>query len=260
MRSLDANRLGQAVGGRPGIDPRSWVFLARITAWNFVPDVGGLCMVQALTGPLVGEDDIACTIPSSFARPGAFSHSPVELGTTAVVLVPDGNPNIDPQVIAFVLGPSAVPPKTVASQPVSEGLLQASHVFADPTKEANIELAALRLVTDTINLVKADPTQPFVRGADFVKALTVFLDALGTFTAVAAQQCDLASAASIGPLSGYKPMWTAIGTALASLGGTLPSFVPSGGVVPRPKQASAVGVLESKLVDGVTLSTHVKAE
>ncbi len=244
LRSIDPTRLGQAAS-RPGIDPRTWVAFGRVTDVAWDAESGGLVAVTIVGGPLDGETDVVCSVAPSFAGTGAIASSPVQLGAVVVVTIPEGDANVDPQVVGYAVGPDVTPPVTVAGQPMAD-LFAASHVLGDPEHDGNVELKALRVVAEAIKLVVAEPTQAFVRGDDFVGALKAWLDACTNLATTVQAASTTASGVCTGPLAPLKPFFDPL--ALGSLFQALAAW------------KADVATFKSTLVPGQALSTKLHAE
>lgn len=214
LRSIDPTRLGQAAS-RPGIDPRVWVCFGRVTDAVWDADSGGLVSVDIVGGPLDGTKDVVCSVAPSFAGSGAIASSPIQRGAVVVVVVPEGDVNVDPQVVGFAVGPDVAPPATVADQPMAD-LFGSSHVLGDPEHEGNVELKALRVVAEAIKLVVAEPTQAYVRGNDFADALKTWLDATDKMADLVRGASVTASGNCTGPLTPLKAFFDALTPALVA--------------------------------------------
>lgn len=243
LRPLDVTRLAQAAQ-RPGIDPRTWVFVGRVIEVEYE---GGelVVVVKPDEGGLMGEP-ITCEVARGVASSSALTSQPVREGDIAIGLAFGGDANNLPVVIAFVHGPDTLPPSEVNGQTIDAALLAGSHVLADPERSAEVELAHVRVVAKSIELGPTpEPTQPFVRGQAFVDALGAFLDGLntlvGTPTTGLTGGFTLLSAASVSVLTPLKP-----GFEMARL--ALTAFKPK------------IAVLKSHLVEGDALSKTITGE
>lgn len=239
LRGIDPTRLGQAAS-RPGIDPRVWSCFGRVTDVAWDAESGGIVSVDIVGGPLDGETDVVCSVAPSFAGTGAIASSPIQVGAVVVVTIPEGDLNVDPQVVGYAVGPDVTPPGTVAGQPMAD-LFASSHVLADLGHEGNVELKALRVVAEAIRLVAAEPTQAFVRGNEFADALKTWLDATSSLATTVQTASSAASAACIGPLEPLKAFFDALTPALATW-------------------KVDIGTFKATLVPGQVLSTKLHAE
>jgi hypothetical protein len=239
LRGIDPTRLGIAAS-RPGIDPRVWVCFGRVkdVAWD--AESGGLVSVDIVGGPLDGERDVVCSVATTFAGTGAISSSPIQVGAVMVVVIPEGDANVDPQVIGYAVGPDVTPPVTVAGQAMAD-LFASSHVLGDPEHDGNVELKALRVVAEAIKLVVAEPTQAFVRGGDFTDALKTWLDGVDQLLTTMIPLSTDTAADCVGPLLPLAPFFTGFATALQAL-----------------KTSGAT--FRATLVPGQALSTKLHAE
>jgi hypothetical protein len=239
LRGIDPTRLGQAAS-RPGIDPRVWSCFGRVTDVAWDAESGGIVSVDIVGGPLDGETDVVCSVAPSFAGTGAIASSPIQVGAVVVVTIPEGDVNVDPQVVGYAVGPDVTPPGTVAGQAMA-GLFGSSHVLGDPGHEGNVELKALRVVAEAIKLVVAEPTQAFVRGNDFADALKTWLDAVDSFITTVVPLSTAADTACVGPLAALKPFFAGLTPALQTL-------------------QTRTAAFKATLVAGQMLSTKLHAE
>lgn len=243
VRALDANRLSQAAS-RPGTDPRVWVALGRVLEWGSDAE-GATASVQFLEGPLAGEPAV-CEMASGLASAGTYLGHPASVNDIAVCLILSGDANTLPIIVGFVHSPERQPAKAINGAEIDLALLRRAHILADPHMDAEIELARVRVTADKILLAEIEPTQPFVRGKDFMSALDAFLDASNKLATTVKTASSAASAACVGPLAALKPFFDpAIPT---SLFGALTVW------------QGAITTLRSKLIEGVALSRKIIGE
>lgn len=216
-RTFDANRLAIAAT-RPGIDPRCWIAYGTVEEITFTPIVGYVVAVSFVGGPLNGEGPIPCTVAAPFARLNAIGGAPFSVGDLAVVVIPEGDANVDPIVIGFVNSPEQAPSVLVNLQPVTAAFLEGAHVLADPTKALEVEVLTARLNATLVQLASPAPTQAYLRGTVFAAALSAYLSASATFATTAATACATLVTASVGPLAPLVPGFTALGTAFTTWG------------------------------------------
>lgn len=228
LRTLDTNRLSQAAS-RPGADPRTWVAIGKIEEIG-LGDQGLVVALRIIEGPLAKEI-VPCEVASSLASSSTFTSAPFQVGDIAVCVIPQGDANVMPIVIGFLHAPSRLPPKTVNGETLSASLLRAAFVIA-ASQRAEVSLAELRVTADKLELADVEPSQPYMRGKDFVDALSTFLTTVETASTAASQAC-------VGPLAPLKAFFDpALPTSLAG----------------------AIKIFKAKLVDGVTLSTKIFGE
>lgn len=125
MRSLDTAKLSAAVS-RPGIDPREWVKLGRVDDVAFDPAYGWFADV---TWQPSGAQE-TCMVGLAYATPdGGASFCPIPVGSTVVAVIPDGDPNSGPVIVAVLPTKQNPPPATGGTGPVSGDGTQ------DPTED-----------------------------------------------------------------------------------------------------------------------------
>jgi hypothetical protein len=217
-----------------------WVCFAKVTDVAFDAESGMLAAVDIVGGPLAGETDVPCSVCPSFGWAGMIQSAPLKVGAVVVVTIPEGDLNVDPQIVAVAIGPETKPATTVAGQSVAN-VFGSSFLLGAPDHEANIELKAVRLVAPVIKLVEAEPTQAFVRGNDFTTALKTFLDSTDTMANTVQIASTAASSACIGPLAPLKAFFDALTPSLATW-------------------RSAISTFKATLVEGQALSTKIKGE
>lgn len=189
---LDVNRLREAISG-PGADPRSWVAIARVDdepdARRYEPAYGWIVDVTMQSGPLAGEGPVPCRVVSLFGGAGFGASCPVALGAEVLVLMPDGDPNVQPVVVGYFSNPGEPLPSTVNGQSANEAFAEAT-AFAKTDASVSLEVGpTLRasatskasVEAPTVALADEAATQPFVRGTDLQTALANLSSALNTY-------------------------------------------------------------------------------
>jgi hypothetical protein len=238
LRPLDVTRLGQAAT-RPGSDPRSWLFVGTVTEVAY--DEGLVVVVHANEGALAGEE-VPCEVLGFVATAGGTVATAIAVGDLALALCPSGDPNNMGLVVGFQHEPATPPPATVNGVPINAALLADTHVLADVERAAEVELKTLRLVVDQLRLGPTpSPTQAFVRGTAFAKALKTFLDGCTTLATTTQTASTAASSACVGPLAPLKAFFDAFTPALV-------------------KWKTDIAALKAHLVEGDALSKHITGE
>lgn len=255
-KRVDPSRLGQSVG-YPGIDPRTWVSTARVDdhpdAISWHGDVGWLVDVTFTGGDLDGEGPVPCRVASMFAADLEGSSEPVTRGCEVLVLMPVGDPNSSPIVVAQLHnGGGCRAPATVNDQPVDEAFALGNHlvksekgnqeqyagdwqVRTGPTASLEAE-QTLNLRAGTAgNLGGTEASPPIdavLKGTAYVNSLATFQSQLQTFvTQVQTFGTAMAAAAGSPPLT---PL-VAPATALAAAAG---AFLPAISALTTQAQAA----------------------
>lgn len=279
-RTLDFNRLGQALS-RPGIDPRTWIDLARVDdaddAITWLEGTGWIVDVNFITGELAEEDEVPCQVATWLGGHAQGSYAPVKRGCMVVVLLPAGNANVAPVILGTLHNPEDCPaPSVVNELTITESvmlenivLVSEDSVEAEFGDSARLRAGTWHIVGDRLHLapdaVRGDSTQAFVRGDDFGDALGTFLDSLGTFTSTVVTAANVvwpavAPALPAGVGSALQAWVASVANAAALLGGgAAPAIVPP---VAVPFATSAAGVLKATIADAPTgwKSTRIDGE
>jgi len=236
---FDAGRLREVVSA-PGIDQRSWVFLARVDddpdAIRWETDYGWIADVTITGSQLDGEGPIPCRVSFSYAGDGVARSEPIQRGVQVVVVMPEGDANGTPVIVGILSTPDLPPPSSVNEESVDEAFAEATH-FLRTTHNVDEEIgqtwrvkaeASTRLLAPTVYLAEDNAAQAFVRGNDQLSALGTLLDALDDFATAlatppgappnAAVTVAVASAAALA-------LATSIASVRASLQGALSSRI-----------------------------------
>jgi hypothetical protein len=107
-RSVDAGKISRLVS-RPGVDPRTWITLARVVQTGFDPDHGFFADVEFEP---TGEEQ-TCLIGAAYAGDGFGFFMPPKPDDIVVVAVPYGDQDSGPVIISRVW--------TGADKPMSDG-------------------------------------------------------------------------------------------------------------------------------------------
>lgn len=129
-------RLARAIG-HPGIDPRSWMAIARVDddedAIRFEPPMGWLVDVTFTTGALAQVGPVPCRVAPDFAGAGATRSTPIDRDCEVLVAVPSGDPNDSPSIVGQLHNGGGCPvPESVAGQPLTEELARSTHLLRSP--------------------------------------------------------------------------------------------------------------------------------
>lgn len=245
-RHVDFGRLREALRG-PGVDTRVWICAGRIEsdpeaiAWD--PDVGWIVDVQIYGGELDGEGSIPCRVAMAYSGAGATRSDPPELGGEVLIAITDGDPNANPVVIGKLHNEGEKVPTELQGLPLLEQLARTTHFTISPhgsreqwggprvvTAEGFQALSAeLLALAGTVMLggqlaldgTPVPATQPYVRGAQQLAALTTLLTALGVYATAIGAIPLIAGAA--GPAA--VTLNTAIASANAQLAAALSAKV-----------------------------------
>lgn len=261
-RGIDLSRLRIAASG-PGADPRVWLTFARVLTEpediRFDAQFGWIVECEFVGGPLDGERPVVCRVGSQVVANGKWASQPLRNGEAVIVLITEGDANVEPVIVASLNDTERAPPSTVNGTEVTLDYLLKTHVLAVPGEDVDVEADNVRVNAAQVRLADPEPTQAFLRGTAFASALSSFLDSTGTFSQTVAAQFANLEVASVGPLTPLKAPFAAIGNAFAQWGGYDGSVLGSG-VVAVPFDVSAAGTLKATLVDGDALSTRIKGE
>jgi hypothetical protein len=197
-RLPDFGRMAEGVG-RPGIDPRSWISLARVDddpdaiVWR--RDLGWVVDVTLVGGSLDGEGPIPCRVATPAAGQGITDQDPPRFDGLVVVAIAGGDVNIMAVIIGQLHDVTRQPPRTVNDVEITEDLAKVTRIQAYPGEDLEAEYRAVRM-TSSEEMILGSPTadQHFVRGEDYADAEASFLDALSAF-------CDEA-VTPVGPFGG----------------------------------------------------------
>jgi hypothetical protein len=178
----DYGRIAKAVS-RPGIDPRSWIALARVdndpdaTVWD--EQIGWIVDVHFLDG----EGPTTCRVVSGSQGSGVGASRPVRPDSLVAVLIPNGDPNYDAIIVGDLHDVDEMrAPTTINGDAITEALALTTHIDAFPSEDLDQEFANVRITAATAMVLgAAQANQPFVRGDDYADALDAFLDDLLSF-------------------------------------------------------------------------------
>lgn len=180
---LDFGRVAAGVS-RPGIDPRSWISMARVDVdpdaivWD--RELGWLVDVTLVGGGLDGEGPVLCRFPSSGQGVGAGGYDPPRAGCLVIVAIPGGDPNNDCIIIGQLHDEGCAAATVVNGVDITEAFAQRTHIFAFPDEDLDAAFEHVRITGD-MTLGVPDANQPFARGNDLAGAIDDFADALILF-------------------------------------------------------------------------------
>ncbi len=200
-RRFDRGRLGQ-LAGQPGIDPRSWIVLARVDddddaiRWTGTDgEDGPLGWIVDVTigdgGDLDQESEIPCRLGAAYARAGELRSDPPARGCLVLVAMPCGNLNTEPTIIGELPTDGCAVPGSVNGTDIDEAYALATHILVT-TLDVDEEIGGdrrvktgdgktHRILGETVELADEDATQSFVRGDDQQSALDAFLTTFNTW-------------------------------------------------------------------------------
>jgi hypothetical protein len=161
---MDIARLGQAIS-RPGIDPRTWVSMAIALDDSKVdPAFGVYVNVQLLPS---GEKYTAI-VGADYAGPGFGLYSPIKAGDDLVVMIPNGDPRVNVQVIRRLWSAAGIPPAEAVLDPTEVMLIVEpnSNLRLKVTGTGNIELDSASSVTVNCPDVRLGDLAPTDYAAD----------------------------------------------------------------------------------------------
>jgi len=198
-KQIDFGRLREAMAG-PRADSRSWNAIARVDdtpdAVQFIPGFGWVADVTFVSGEIAGEGPIPCRVLSYFGRPDEATVAPVALGAEVVVMVTDGDINVQPVILGYLHNPTDSPIPTVVNGVTVSEAYAAGNVVARSASGLNAELGPVVRVSATSQLSVEGPqirladdtaAQSFVRGQDLQTALnnlTTALSVSGAFVSI----------------------------------------------------------------------------
>lgn len=251
MTALDTNRIRQAISG-PGADTRTWIALGRVDsdpdAVRWDPVLGWLADVTFTGGPLDGDGPNVCRVASPIARAGSSEQRPLEGGELVVVLLPDGDANVEPTILGALHSLEAPVPSTVNGTPVDEAYARLTAFLGAPLKNWDVEVLGARLralgvfraLGATVELADEGAAQPYVRGAVLASAVGTFTGALSAGFAI--------QALGFTALAGYVPFLGPIATAMGAAAAASTSM------------ANAATAFGARFVPGDVLSTRIRGE
>ncbi|HHH29102.1 MAG TPA: hypothetical protein ENK57_12265 [Polyangiaceae bacterium] len=192
--------MGELVS-QPGIDPRSWIQLARVDddddaiRWSGADgDDGPLGWIVDVTiqgGDLDQESEIPCRLGAAYARDGELVSHPPARGCLVLVAMPCGNLNTEPTIIGELPTDGCAPPSSVNGTDVDEAYALATH-FLVTSLDVDEQIGGdrrvktgdgktHRILGDAIELADEGASQSFVRGDDQQGALDGWYDAFVTW-------------------------------------------------------------------------------
>lgn len=186
----DSQRIAEGMS-YPGIDPRTWVSMARIDddedaiVWN--EDLGWLVDVTFVGGEFDGEGPVNCRVASMLQVSGVTHQRPSHAGALVVVVIPNGDPNDDAVIVAQlhdVDDQSA--PTEVNETSIDEDFAQETHVTVAPEEDLDQQWRNTRITAESMIFGTHDANQPYVRGDDLSSALDSLVDAISEFAAAIA--------------------------------------------------------------------------
>jgi hypothetical protein len=198
-RQIDRGRLGQ-LASQPGIDPRSWIVLARVDddddaiRWAAADSedgpLGWIVDVTVQGGDLDQEGPIPCRLGAAYARDGELLSHPPGRGCLVLVAMPCGNLNGEPTIIGELPSDGCAPPSSVNGTELDEAYALATHLLVtklDVDQEIGGDRRVKtgegkthRLLGEALELADEGATQPFVLGNAQKSALDTFAQAVQT--------------------------------------------------------------------------------
>lgn len=167
---------------RPGIDPRSWLALARVdddpdaVVWN--DQLGWVADVTFVGGDLDGEGPQPCRIASLGAGAGLTAQSPPRFDGLVLVAIVGGDANISCVIIGQLHDVNAAAPAQVNGTTITEEFAKETHVEAFPAEDLDAEYRNVRITGEAMVLGDPEADQPFPRGTDLADALDNLAGAL----------------------------------------------------------------------------------
>ena len=187
---IDTTRVAASLS-RPGIDPRTWIAMARVdedpdgTVWD--AELGWLADVTLVGGTLDGEGPVLARMPSSGQGPGVGQYAPPRQGCLVLVAIPDGDPNNDCIILGQLHDESVAAATKVNGVDITEAFAQQTHILVFPGEDVDAEFRHVRLtVADKMVLGVAAAAQQAARGTALVEALVDLANALSKFSTDAA--------------------------------------------------------------------------
>lgn len=243
-RRFDRGRLGE-LASQPGIDPRSWIVLARVDddddaiRWTGTDgEDGPLGWIVDVTigdgGDLDQENEIPCRLGTAYAREGELRSDPPARGCLVLVLLPCGNLNTEPTIIGELPTDGCAVPATVNETDIDEAYALATHILVTSLDvdeqidgDRRVKTGGThRILGPLVELADEGAEQSFVRGNDQQSALDTFLTTFNTWV-------------------------IAVDGAITSLGGVIP---------PPTQQALIQGITTLKTQLEEALSSKIKGE
>lgn len=185
---IDVGRLSRALE-RDGIDTRTWINMARVdedpdaTVWD--AELGWLCDVTLVGGPLDEDGPILARLPSSGQGAGKGRYEPPRQGGLVLVAIPNGDTNNDCIILGQLHDSGVAAASKINGTDITEALAARTHIWAFPGEDLDGEFENVRL-TGRMTLGVKDADQAFVRGNAQADAFDELLDALSTFLTGAA--------------------------------------------------------------------------
>ena len=110
----DTRRIGEAIGFA-GIDPREWIRLATVTAFDIDPDEGPFVDILMFASNQPDPIPERARVGSSYAGPGYGFYIPLQVDDEILVATPNGDENVGLVVVAKLWSPSDKPPANANS-------------------------------------------------------------------------------------------------------------------------------------------------
>lgn len=182
----DFDRIAQALK-RPGIDPRSWLNMARVDedpdaiVWD--AQVGWLVDVTFVGGALDGEGPVVCRVSSWGQGQGVTSQRPPRPDCLVLVAVPGGDPNEECVIVGQLHDEVCKPPAAVNGTTITEEFALETHFEVFPGEDLDAEYRNVRITAESMTLGAAAADQPFPRGNDLADALDNLADSLDALAA-----------------------------------------------------------------------------
>ena len=203
---------------QPGIDPRSWLSLARIDegedarVWD--AELGWLVDVTFRGGALDGEGPVLCRVAGTTGPEfGAFF--PPRADALVVVAVPGGDPNNDCVVLGELNDTETVPPSEVNGTTIDEAFAMQTQILVFPEQDVDAAYRNFRLTAERMVFGVADADQPFARGTDLADAMEALADAVETaFSDMSSLPPTPPMAGGGVPVAGLTPIVQALSAAV----------------------------------------------
>ena len=240
----DVARMAEALK-RPGIDPRSWLLMARVDddpdALRWDTKLGWIVDVTITSPALSGAGPVPCRVASSVSSAGNTKSDPVERDCEVVVLIDEGDPNGNCVIVGQLHnGGGCEAALLVNGLPIVESLVTGTHVLRSAYAEehqidgARQNVALSQIITGLtsmlltsplgsvsleaglgafVNLGSDDATEFVLKGTVYTSAEATFLAALKVWTQAVASALSAAGQPIVAP---QQTLETAIDTFVAA--------------------------------------------
>lgn len=234
-RGFDVGRLSMAVS-RPGIDPRTWVSMARVDRdGDSVRWVGSYGWVVDVTfyGDGLDQEGVPCRVLNNGPTGDGFGeYVPPAPGVEVLVGVPDGSPENSVVLGTLRNSDGCLPPSEINGLPIS-GDVETSTPLVGPVSPYDTEIKrsphgrreqysgdlvtqarAVTLVSEQIRLGSETAKQPALLGTATNANLTTLLQGLQVMAST--------FSGMTGPLAPFQAVGTALAAAVTNVQNALP--------------------------------------